>query len=375
MDFSRWSEIHPKQHLPTIPQHHTESYAHLYDAPQQSYAPHNPHHPPNPNPGLLNAPDIQHLISKYENPTPPTQFKPNAPDVGLRPPGIDPYTLNSYAPHAGFEGQGLVVPPPYAHHPQPLMPVGPAAASYYQDPSVQQNWAAKEAIRQFGANPLGYAAAIRPPNGMEQMVATNPNPMFWNRQSVHPSTNGAWKRGPKKTKVVQSAWCEVCKIDCNSQDVLNKHKSGKKHKKNMEKLQESKNAAATAAPAPTPAPAPAPAPITTTAKPKKSVAGKKRVFSSGEKQKSAAGQVRKGAPPSEPGEDLETKKRKLMEGGAPVDSVRVCEVCNVACNSQTVFNYHLAGQKHAAQVKKQAETAAAAARGIVAAGPSAVTSA
>lgn len=30
-------------------------------------------------------------------------------------------------------------------------------------------------------------------------------------------------------------------------------------------------------------------------------------------------------------------------------------MCNVVCNSQTVFSSHLAGKKHAAMVKKKAE--------------------
>ncbi|KAL5987649.1 hypothetical protein ACLOJK_035399 [Asimina triloba] len=218
---------------------------------------------------------------------------------------------------------------------------------------------------------------LRPQIGMEQMVAANLNPMLRIPGAAHSFRNGAWKKGPKRTKIVQSAWCEVCKIDCNSQEVLNNHEAGKKHKKNLEKLQELQNAASNA-PAPAPAPAaPAPAPADTTPKPKKA-AGKKK-GSLGEKRKRDGAQVRKGAPPSEPGEDLETKKCKLMEGGAPADSVRVCEICNVACNSQTVFNYHLAGQKHAAQVKKHAAAAgkalAIAAAGVAGAdNPSIVTS-
>ena len=34
-----------------------------------------------------------------------------------------------------------------------------------------------------------------------------------------------------------------------------------------------------------------------------------------------------------------------------------CSICNVVCNCETVFNYHLAGQKHAAMVKKHAAAA------------------
>ena len=57
-----------------------------------------------------------------------------------------------------------------------------------------------------------------------------------------------------------------------------------------------------------------------------------------------------------PKEDLKMKTRKVMEGGAASAAIRVCTICNVVCNSQTVFNYHLTGQKHAAMVKKQAVT-------------------
>ncbi|KAE8673515.1 hypothetical protein F3Y22_tig00111780pilonHSYRG00014 [Hibiscus syriacus] len=54
-------------------------------------------------------------------------------------------------------------------------------------------------------------------------------------------------------------------------------------------------------------------------------------------------------------EDLETKKRKVMEGGAAAAAVRVCTICNVVCNSQKVFDFHLTRQKHAAMVKRQAD--------------------
>lgn len=44
------------------------------------------------------------------------------------------------------------------------------------------------------------------------------------------------------------------------------------------------------------------------------------------------------------------KRQKLLNGGAAVDSVRVCTVCNIACIGQEAFNDHLSGKKHAAQV-------------------------
>ncbi|KAM0951401.1 hypothetical protein DsansV1_C03g0025161 [Dioscorea sansibarensis] len=37
--------------------------------------------------------------------------------------------------------------------------------------------------------------------------------------------------------------------------------------------------------------------------------------------------------------DLETKKQKLIQGGAPAAAVRVCSLCNVVCNRS--LSYHL----------------------------------
>lgn len=54
-------------------------------------------------------------------------------------------------------------------------------------------------------------------------------------------------------------------------------------------------------------------------------------------------------------ENLETKKRKVVEAGGAADAIRMCTICNVVCNSQTVFNSHLCGQKHLDMLKKLAE--------------------
>ncbi|KAK8981739.1 hypothetical protein V6N11_028144 [Hibiscus sabdariffa] len=53
-------------------------------------------------------------------------------------------------------------------------------------------------------------------------------------------------------------------------------------------------------------------------------------------------------------DDLQTKKRKLIESGTAAAAVMSCTFCNVVCNSQQAFKYHLAGKKHVAMVKKQA---------------------
>ncbi|XWS47954.1 hypothetical protein CRYUN_Cryun13aG0030400 [Craigia yunnanensis] len=139
-----------------------------------------------------------------------------------------------------------------------------------------------------------------------------------------------WNKGKKTTKINQSTWCEVCKINCNSNDVYAKHLSGKKHLKNLEILEKSKNG----------------------------TCDSYSIYTSAANDSSVVNvqKSEKWAAQSEtPKEDLETKKRKVMEGGAAAAAVRVCTICNVVCNSQKVLNFHLTGQKHAAMVKKQAD--------------------
>ncbi|XP_068307586.1 uncharacterized protein, partial [Pyrus communis] len=144
--------------------------------------------------------------------------------------------------------------------------------------------------------------------------------------------NGIWKKDPNKVKLVQSAWCEVCKINCNSNDAYVAHLVGKKHKKNLEQLGKSKNDGSAST---------SNAPSTTNA-----IIGP---------TENLGVESSKAFQPQVPKEDLETKKKKVISGGATASAVRTCTVCNVVCNSQTVFCSHLVGQKHAAMVKKQTE--------------------
>ncbi|GMJ05793.1 hypothetical protein HRI_004248500 [Hibiscus trionum] len=154
-----------------------------------------------------------------------------------------------------------------------------------------------------------------------------------------------WNKGKKviKNKISQPSWCEVCQISCTSTDVYAKHLSGKKHLKNLENLEKTKiNTCYSSS---------IDAPIATnliigTAE-NSAVDG----YSSVDVHKSEKMIAHSEAPK----EDLETKKMKVVKGGAAATAIRVCVICNVVCNSQKVFNYHLTGQKHAAMVKKLAD--------------------
>lgn len=158
---------------------------------------------------------------------------------------------------------------------------------------------------------------------------------------IKAQNNSFWNKFTKKTKLVQSAWCEVCKISCNSNDVYVKHLQGKKHQKNLENLEKSKNGtSASASIAPPAATNLIIGPVENSEVNKSTIVDSQNLPKRPAKSLSTV-------------EDLEKKKRKVLEGGAAAKAVRVCTICNVVCNSETVYSYHLAGQKHAAMLKNQ----------------------
>ncbi|XP_006661689.1 zinc finger RNA-binding protein-like [Oryza brachyantha] len=198
--------------------------------------------------------------------------------------------------------------------------------------------AAKEAGKHFGFDPQRYAqaAASRVTNGMAPPVTVlGMHHAQWNAQFGHPVPKTVSRKHiKKKPKVVQPLTCEVCKIQCDTPDVLRIHKTGKKHKKNLERLQDSITPKAVKPPN-TATPSAAPAAITTTPSVLPAVQTKKK--------KSSA------ATP----EELEFKKRRVLEAGAAQGEVKICTVCNVVVNSQKVYEFHIAGQKHQAMAQKQ----------------------
>ncbi|KAL5225568.1 hypothetical protein ABZP36_012207 [Zizania latifolia] len=196
----------------------------------------------------------------------------------------------------------------------------------------------KEALKNFGFHPQRYAqaAAARASNGVTPPVAApGMHHAQWNAHFGHPIPKTVLRKHiKKKPKVVQPLTCEVCKIQCDTQDVLRIHKTGKKHKKNLEKLQDSitpkpvkpSNIAVAANMAP--------AAVATSVLPAVQTKKKKKSFA---------------ATP----EELEVKKRRVLEAGAAQGEVKICTVCNVVVNSQKVYQFHIAGQKHQAMAQKQ----------------------
>lgn len=175
---------------------------------------------------------------------------------------------------------------------------------------------------------------------------------------VNPQGNGSKKKQPKKPKIIQSAHCEICNIDCNSKDVLDQHKLGKKHKKNLEKLKEL-NASASLPATELKLPPIGPQPYPNQQNAANELTVPKNVSAVGSlvtTEPDSIVTVRKSRKKAacETPEGLELKRRKVVDGGAAVEAIRTCTLCNVVCNSDMVFKYHLAGQKHAAAMKKYA---------------------
>lgn len=164
--------------------------------------------------------------------------------------------------------------------------------------------------------------------------------MFWGLQlSVVPlnsSSNSNWMNQalvnnvigstPNQTKLVQPVLCEVCNIQCDTKDVYEKHIMGKKHQKNLQvKLN------------------PATAIYSNTSNTTNNVS---IVGQTG----NGVGQTILGSSGLVNAQELERKKQTLLNSGAAVNSVQMCSICNVACNSLDAFSKHLSGRRHAAQV-------------------------
>ncbi|KAL4180803.1 hypothetical protein AMTRI_Chr12g267910 [Amborella trichopoda] len=277
------------------------------------HQPYHPHHSSYPNPNIHQPYEyavvppplgLAHNGPHYSTPPPlPSQSidYPHS-SYSLRPSHIDPYapmappTMNPYNPHPGFQGQALV---PVA------MP-----------PNVEYH------VKEFGVDPLASGPALRLPNG------PGPNPFVWNEPN-YGFYNREFPKKIKKTKVVQSVWCAICKIDCTSKDVLIEHEKGRKHLKNLNKLVEMANA---------------------TNKERKTDPEEElepEVESRNAKKRKRMKAAVK--------EALDTKKKKIMEGGAAADEVMECKLCGTVCNSKTVYIFHIQGKRHAMQVKKAAE--------------------
>ncbi|GFZ16521.1 hypothetical protein Acr_25g0009300 [Actinidia rufa] len=163
----------------------------------------------------------------------------------------------------------------------------------------------------------------------------------------------------------QAAWCELCRVDCTSFEILEQHKNGKKHKKNLQRLEELQSASKSVSVA---GPNPEigreveenkqtlPDNLTT-----ESSNGENKVEaetfnveenstlnnpSRGSKRKMRGGRGGKRMKTSDgPRRPVEPPKPKVV---IPL----ICDLCNVKCDTREVFDRHLAGKKHISKLKR-----------------------
>ncbi|KAI6707356.1 hypothetical protein NL676_010318 [Syzygium grande] len=180
----------------------------------------------------------------------------------------------------------------------------------------------------------------------------------------------------------KAAWCELCRVECTSLEILEQHKNGKRHKKNMQRAEQLKNAAKKLeAPSqnhqdPGAAPGPDSSQLCNNA-PQGDLLAKIDGNSSGAITDMQINTVVQADNPTESSQNLHVqnqvenrksgKKRKIKGGRegkrqkleATAHSVKppqskavgriVCDLCNVRCDTREVFDRHLSGKKHIAR--------------------------
>ncbi|GAB2300863.1 hypothetical protein Dimus_034898 [Dionaea muscipula] len=179
--------------------------------------------------------------------------------------------------------------------------------------------------------------------------------------------------------------CEICKVECNSVEILEQHKNGKKHKKNLQKIEElnkannslgeTKNGNVEVASLQEnlqlggEETQPTPKSVSTEeaqAEAEAEAASGSRIEASDPTDAAAAAQPesttenaskvqnkRKGAKKKQKnGQGLKRTKLEPQPRVPKIVVPLVCDVCNIKCDTQDVLNCHLAGKKHIAKVKR-----------------------
>lgn len=189
----------------------------------------------------------------------------------------------------------------------------------------------------------------------------------------------------------QVAWCELCRVDCTSLEILEQHKNGKRHKKNLQRIADLKN--------------------TNLTEPEGDSNSQPEIAREGEEENDEEGEenpennlpseaisnenepesgqqndiVEQPEKPMEERSDSQICKPKMehhdnwrhgmkrrMRGGRggkrmkmydaprrPTEASKpkvviplICDLCNVKCDTQEVFDRHLSGKKHIAKLKR-----------------------
>ncbi|GAB4861930.1 hypothetical protein Ancab_037185 [Ancistrocladus abbreviatus] len=168
------------------------------------------------------------------------------------------------------------------------------------------------------------------------------------------------------------AWCELCRVDCTTPEILGQHKNGKKHKKNLKVQDELQNLnkvlmgmqnqqmsvsgprLEVTEPEKLEGPENATSVVATEVNKSENLPERD---STGKSDTSGArgGFKRRGIRGGRGGKWMRTPEgsKRFAEPHQPKQVVPlICELCNVKCESKAVFDSHLAGKKHLSNVKR-----------------------
>ncbi|XP_030515295.1 uncharacterized protein LOC115729015 [Rhodamnia argentea] len=181
----------------------------------------------------------------------------------------------------------------------------------------------------------------------------------------------------------KAAWCELCRVECTSLEILEQHKNGKRHKKNMQRAEQLKNAAnKIEAPLqnfqdPGAGPGPdssqlcnivpqgdllakidgnssgaiADVPIDTVGQADHSTESSLNLHVQNQVENRKSGKKRKikGGGEGKRQKKLEATAHPLKPPQSKAVGPIVCDLCNVRCDTREVFDRHLSGKKHIAR--------------------------
>ncbi|CAB4269631.1 unnamed protein product [Prunus armeniaca] len=221
----------------------------------------------------------------------------------------------------------------------------------------------------------GVAALMQPPSALVPGQAPLPVP-------TQVSSTSFW-RPPRM------AWCELCRVDCNTPEILEQHKNGKRHKKYMqvyEELQklnkvktEQQNAQMPNTELKTEVGQPVKVEGFEEKQPLQENLTSEVVTDNNrnetDQKDTGANSEASAGPGNKSGDHFAARgrgfKRRIRGGRGgkymrtnegsrrPVEPPKpkqvipfICELCNIKCESQVVFDSHLSGKKHLATLKR-----------------------
>ncbi|KAI3707362.1 hypothetical protein L6452_25806 [Arctium lappa] len=169
-----------------------------------------------------------------------------------------------------------------------------------------------------------------------------------------PSEGAESSAQPNAQQPIRIAWCELCRVDCTSKEILEQHKSGKRHKKNLHRLQDMKGAYQPAA---------------ETQKDENPTNDIGPEHEANKQTKVGTTDDNKVETAENDGQEKKPWLKRKMRGGGGRGAKRqrqgatgppkpkiviplMCDLCNVKCDTQEVFDRHVAGKKHVAKQKR-----------------------